>query len=270
VVVISAGPVHVLALKSDGTVVAWGGNSSGQTNVPSGLNNVVAVAAGRLHSLALKNDGTVVAWGSGSATNMPSELTDVMAIAAGNYHSLALASNGTVVAWGLGLATNVPSDLSNVVAIAAGGNSSMALKNDSTVVAWGSGSATNVPAGLSNVVAIAPFFAIKNDGMLSTWSLSLTPPAGLSNVVAIAVGYDHCLAITIDLKISSIKQATPNPAIRFHTFSGQQYLVEYSPDLSPGSWSNLPGGDVSGNGFDALVTDTNAVAAAKFYRIKQE
>src|SRR5438445_5776676 len=54
---------HSLALKNDGTVVAWGSNASGQSTVPAGLNSVVAIAAGGLHSLALKNDGTVVAWG---------------------------------------------------------------------------------------------------------------------------------------------------------------------------------------------------------------
>ena len=34
-------------------VAAWGDNSQGQTNVPSGLSNVVAIAAGYGHSLAL-------------------------------------------------------------------------------------------------------------------------------------------------------------------------------------------------------------------------
>jgi alpha-tubulin suppressor-like RCC1 family protein len=41
------------ALKGDGTVVAWGRNDLGQTNVPAGLNTVVAIAAGHAHSLAL-------------------------------------------------------------------------------------------------------------------------------------------------------------------------------------------------------------------------
>ena len=44
-------------------VVAWGDNDSGQTNVPSGLSNVVAIAAGGYHSLALTAEGRVVAWG---------------------------------------------------------------------------------------------------------------------------------------------------------------------------------------------------------------
>src|SRR5205807_10459559 len=34
---IAAGEYHSLALQSNGTVVAWGSNSSGQTNVPAGL-----------------------------------------------------------------------------------------------------------------------------------------------------------------------------------------------------------------------------------------
>jgi hypothetical protein len=31
--------------------------------VPAGLNNVAAIAAGSMHSLALKTDGTMIAWG---------------------------------------------------------------------------------------------------------------------------------------------------------------------------------------------------------------
>src|SRR5687767_3244865 len=54
----TCGSYHSLALKQDGTVVAWG-----QTSVPAGLSNVVAVAAAADNSLALKSDGTVVGWG---------------------------------------------------------------------------------------------------------------------------------------------------------------------------------------------------------------
>ena len=42
---------------------------TGQSVVPPGLNNVVAISAGGRHSLALKADGTVVAWGSNSHAN---------------------------------------------------------------------------------------------------------------------------------------------------------------------------------------------------------
>lgn len=43
----------MLALKSDGTVVAWGFNGVGQRNVPTGLSGVTAIAAGDSHSVAL-------------------------------------------------------------------------------------------------------------------------------------------------------------------------------------------------------------------------
>ena len=62
-IAIAAGTWHSVALRANGTVVVWGDNSLGQTNVPAGLSNVTAVAAGGSHTLALKADGTVVAWG---------------------------------------------------------------------------------------------------------------------------------------------------------------------------------------------------------------
>jgi len=70
-------------------------------DTPDGLQNVIAVARDQYHSLALKRDGTVVAWGddvAGQAT-VPEGLSDVVAISAGGYHNLALKSDGTVVAW---------------------------------------------------------------------------------------------------------------------------------------------------------------------------
>jgi alpha-tubulin suppressor-like RCC1 family protein len=83
---------HDLALKRDGTVVAWGNNSSGQTNVPPDLTNVIAIAAGANHSLALRKDGTVVAWGANNAgqTNVPPGLSNVIAISGGGLSSVAI------------------------------------------------------------------------------------------------------------------------------------------------------------------------------------
>jgi hypothetical protein len=122
---IAVGGAHSLALLSNGTVRAWGLNSSGQlgdgtttnrtTNViVLNLTNVTAVAAGAAHSLALSN-GYVRAWGTnnfgqlGDGTTNKSRLTNVLvinlsnvvAIAAGSMHSVALKSDGTVWVWGL-------------------------------------------------------------------------------------------------------------------------------------------------------------------------
>jgi hypothetical protein len=42
-----------MALRTNGTVVAWGYNGYGQINVPPNLSNATAIAAGALHSMAL-------------------------------------------------------------------------------------------------------------------------------------------------------------------------------------------------------------------------
>jgi alpha-tubulin suppressor-like RCC1 family protein len=57
VVAIAGGENHCLALKSDSTVVAWGGDQAGQTEVPGGLTGVSAIAAGWHYSLALVGGG---------------------------------------------------------------------------------------------------------------------------------------------------------------------------------------------------------------------
>ena len=126
---VAAGGYHSLALRIDGTVLAWGDNAYGQlgdgTAVDQvnpkrieGLSDIVAVAAGEYHSLALGRDGRVWAWGYngngqlGDATaanrNLPVAVRDslgnplggILAIAAGDRHSLALRADGTVLLWG--------------------------------------------------------------------------------------------------------------------------------------------------------------------------
>jgi uncharacterized protein (TIGR03437 family) len=79
----------------------------------SDLAGMVAVSAGEYHSLALKSDGTVWAWGDntegelgdGTTTNrltpeQVSGITRAVGISAGGYHSLALTSDSAVWQWG--------------------------------------------------------------------------------------------------------------------------------------------------------------------------
>ncbi len=199
-----------LALAAN-SVVVWGENNTGQTNVPLGLSGVVAISAGESHNLALKDDGTVAAWGYnyfGQAT--VAGLSNIAAIAAGADHSLALRTDGRVVAWGGNSygQTNIPAGLSNVVAIAAGGFHSLALRGEGTVTAWGENEdgQSKVPLGLTNVVAVAGGWrhslALRVDGTVIAWgdnnAEQTTIPPGLSNVVAIAAGGFQCLAIKAD------------------------------------------------------------------------
>ncbi|MBI3041677.1 MAG: Ig-like domain repeat protein, partial [Betaproteobacteria bacterium] len=118
---------HTLAVRTDGTLLAWGGNQYGQLGdgtttsrtlpvrvqgLPGGL-SVLSTASGERNSYALMSDNTVWAWGYngngqlGNGTTSPSTppnqvnvLTGVSAIAAGQYHALALKSDGTVWGWG--------------------------------------------------------------------------------------------------------------------------------------------------------------------------
>ncbi|MFC4301973.1 S-layer homology domain-containing protein [Cohnella boryungensis] len=213
IVQIAGGNSHSLALKADGTVVAWGGNNQSQSTVPAGLADVVSIAAGFEHSLALKADGTVVAWGynvDGRST-VPAGLVDAVSIAAGSEHSLALKADGTVVAWGdndIGQIT-VPGGLADVISIAAGAYHSLALRSDGTVVAWGginNSGERSVPAGLADVVSIAAghvhSLALKADGTVVAWGHNgngrSTVPAGLTDVVSIAAGNDFSLALKAD------------------------------------------------------------------------
>jgi len=209
---IAIGFYHSVALKSDGTVTAWGYDYYGQTDVPAGLTGVTAVSAGGYHTVALKNDGTVVAWGWNNygQTTVPAFLSGVTAIAAGAYHTVVLNGDGTVGAWGYndeGQST-VPAGLSGVTAIAAGAYHTLALKSDGTVVAWGyntEGEST-VPAGLTGVVAIAAggyhSVALKSDGTIVVWGRNVegqcNVPAGLTGVVAIAAATNHTVALKSD------------------------------------------------------------------------
>lgn len=129
---LSAGVSFSRALQSDETLLAWGGNTSGQLGDGSTTNRlspvqvlglgsesgVTAMATGSAFSLVLKLDGTVLAWGSnasgqlgdGSTTNKLSPVqvsglgpgSGVTAIASHPTagHSLALKSDGAVLAWG--------------------------------------------------------------------------------------------------------------------------------------------------------------------------
>jgi alpha-tubulin suppressor-like RCC1 family protein len=215
---IAGGAYHSLALKSAGSVVAWGSNSNGQTNVPAAaLSGVDAIAGGAYHSLALKSDGSVVAWGANGdgQINIPAGLSGVISVAAGSSHSLALKSDGTLVAWGHNNAgqRNVPADLALPVKgsrIAMGVTHALALKSDGGVVAWGAndrGQSTVPSSAQSGVVSVdAGYYhslALKSDGSVVAWGdnnngQSTVPLLAQSGVVAISAGNFYSMALKSD------------------------------------------------------------------------
>lgn len=172
IVQVAAGNDHGLALRTDGTVWAWGRNDHGELGDGTqlerctpvqvmGLTGVIAVSAGVQYSLALRSDGTVWAWGSGKYGQLGNGVTSlaqltpvqvtglghITQISAGAAFGEALRSDGTVWAWGynadgeLGNGTYVNSSvpvqvkgLSQVTRINAGGDrlASLAVSTSST------------------------------------------------------------------------------------------------------------------------------------------
>jgi alpha-tubulin suppressor-like RCC1 family protein len=167
-------------------------------------NWATVVGGGNNFSLAVKTDGTLWAWGSGGAGNLglnsiysyssPMQvgaLTGWSKVAAGTQSSLAIKTNGTLWSWGtnsngqlgLGNITNYSSPkqigaLTTWSTLVLGiADNSGAIKTDGTLWGWGRNNYGNL--GLGNTVNRSSPAQV---GALTTWSVA-------------AKGYGHELAI---------------------------------------------------------------------------
>ena len=183
---------------------------------------MTALDGGEWHSLAVRSDGTVWAWGSndfgqlgdGSTTDRTSpvqvsSISTAVAVAGGSHDSYALLANGTVMGWGLNvlgeigdgtttqrlIPVTVPG-LSNVTSIVAKGVHVYALRSDGTVWAWGSNNRGEL-----------------GDGSTTNRSTPVQV-SGLANVVSIATGEFHGLAAEIGWNRLVVGREHAGPAQR--------------------------------------------------------
>ena len=174
---VSVGNAFVLAIKTDGTLWAWGtggagrlgnGATTGNISTPvttfAGGTDWKQVSSGTNHTAAVKTDGTLWVWGNGSVgqlgindtINISTPVTtfaggtDWKQVSSGTNHTAAVKTDGTLWTWGTGtngrLGNASTTDRSTPVTTFAGGTN------------W-----KQVSVGNAFVLAI------KTDGTLWTW-----------------------------------------------------------------------------------------------------
>ena len=221
---VSAGTIHTLAVKTNGTLWSWGNGQYGQLGngvFNSATPNVtqvgtatdwLKVSAGNRFSLAIKNTGTLWSWGwnftgqlgNGLNTpdvNIPAQVgtsNNWRKIDAGDQHSLAIDASGILWAWGnntfgqLGDGTNTTSlspipigTATNWSVISAGTDHSMAINSGNILYTWGNNTNGQLGDGTNTASNVPIPISFGSDGSVSFY-------------IAISAGQTHSLVIKND------------------------------------------------------------------------
>jgi|GEM_PF-2505416 len=215
---VSAGEFHTVAIRTDGTLWAWGSDSEGQSGLGGGGANTIplqvgtysdwaSVAAGSDHTVAVKTDGSLWAWGRndlgqlgiGSTVinyNTPQRVGldyDWEFVTAGFTHSLGIKTNGELWAWGnngsgqLGLGDNNQRNAPVQVgvftdweSVSAGNGYTAAIRSGEGLYVWGDNNYGQLGIG-NNTPRFAPVQV--SPGYL--WS-------------SVSAGMNHTLAVRDD------------------------------------------------------------------------
>jgi len=249
---VSAGGSHVVAIRSDKSLWAWGLNSLGQlgTNDLSTRSSPVQisssswsiVSAGNTHTTAITTDGKLYTWGDNTVGTLgytipPQTYYSWTSVAGNADYTVAIRNDGLLFAWG----TNNFGQLGDFTTI-----------NRSSPVQIGSNSwsvvTANAPTGGG------PVLAIRSDGTLWGWGYNVTGVLGLGDTayrsspvqvsgggswIAVASSKSHTVALKSDYNLYTWGLGT----------SGQlgDGLVSRSSPVKVGTsnWTKVSAGDTS-------------------------
>lgn len=230
VISISACDNVIMGVKSDGTVVACGIDSSNNSKIESWDHIVQADCGGikRLgteltylpHFIGLKADGTVVAEGNNREGQCEvGSWSGIIQVSAGSNHTVGLRENGTVVAVGDNSYGQCDvSEWTDIIYVAASSLYTYGVRNDGTVVVAGGGNiaSENIqPSGLPDINTI------------KSWE----------NVVEIYPGFELGAACEFALALTADGTVLCSGGMRDNILSGYENVV----DIAGASWSSTMG-----------------------------
>jgi hypothetical protein len=326
VIDVSLGNFFCLALKANHTVVGWGWNANGNTDVPKDLTNAIAITAGPGNtSLALRSDGTVMSWGGGtnvflnnvvaisagtwcsaalradgtvwSSQTPPADLTNVTAISARGYYPMALKADGSIIGWGQGAGDTfwpfswgqgfppLPPGLSGVTAIA---ESYLAFYALADVPRGGPIISYSGPPMQTTQAGGQAFFSIAAQGDLPfqyQWYFGNTPIFGATNrwltldnvattqagAYSVVVSNSKGSATSQPLMLNVVPSLDVNmvPAITLKGGAGQNFRIDYINAVGPtNAWTTLATVTLTNN--QQFYSDYSAIGQpVRLYRLVQ-
>ena len=175
--VVNAASTSAAAIKTDGTLWIWGGNTFARLGTNNGITRSIPVTTfaggtnwkqvsmGESHTIAVKTDGTLWAWGRNDSGQLGDNTTTDRStpvttfsggtnwkqIDCGVYYTVGIKNDGTLWTWGINgngqLGDNTTVTRSTPVTTFAGGNNwkqvacgyrhTAAIKSDGTLWTWG-------------------------------------------------------------------------------------------------------------------------------------
>jgi alpha-tubulin suppressor-like RCC1 family protein len=221
----AVGNSHAIAVKTSGTIWAWGasgygqlglGSSSGNRNTPAQIgtdSDWSSIGCGVTHSFGIKKDGTIYSWGNNEngrlglgyastyGPNIPTQIgsdSDWNKVYGGTAFTLALKTNKTIWSWGKnydgqlghGGSTDrsTPKQIgtdSEWTGISAGDKHGLGCKTNGTIYSWGSSNYGQL--GFGNTATKRTPTQIGTD----------------SNWVQISAGFEHSLGLKTNSSIYS-------------------------------------------------------------------